>query len=140
MTGKELLQYQLNTVGHQINKCIEGLDESQVDAKANEQSMSAKETLIHLTECYLASQAALRGEDYAWGSYQAPDSSWAAVLGAFQSTRGNTVHQVIESTSDKALRIGTDYMALHDAYHVGQMVTLRLTLTPDWNSYSIYEG
>ncbi|MBW7928889.1 MAG: hypothetical protein H3C58_12580 [Fimbriimonadaceae bacterium] len=36
-------------------------------------------------------------------------------------------------------KIAVEYIAVHDAYHVGQLVTLRLSVEPDWNYYSIYD-
>ena len=64
-----------------------------------------------------------------------PDSE---LVGYVLTQRDAVVAKLDGSASEEVVKHAFDYVALHDCYHVGQMCTLRLTLDPEWNAYSIY--
>lgn len=135
MLATELLQSQIEDSGFQVRQVLAGLSGEQWDAKVNENAMSPRETVIHLTECYLATGAATRGEQHAWGSYQPTDTSEAAILAAWESERAAA--SALVTANPEHVGTGSAYIVGHDYYHVGQLVTLRLTLG-GFDPYSIY--
>ncbi len=140
MTASELTRHYLDDSGHQICKAFEGLPEELADVKLAESAMSARETLVHLTDCLFAAQKAVAGEgEYAWGSYKPSASSMAALMDTFNIERAKVVDAIAARGDDvQAMKAAQAYLAGHEYYHVGQMAALRLKVTPDWDAYSIY--
>lgn len=136
MLATELLQKQIEETGFQVRQVVAGLSGDQWDAKVNENAMSARETIIHLTECYLAVRATAQGQQHEWGSYQPEDTSESAILAAWETERATAAALV--TGSPEHLATGSAYVVGHDNYHVGQLVTLRLTLG-GFDPYSIYQ-
>lgn len=140
MTAQELAIKQIRASADMFDRSIAGLSPAEFDQRVNEHTMSAREMVAHLTECCLAVQEGLAGQAHQWGSYSAGDRTPEELLAELAAERQKAWDQLAAAEGDKPLEMGMDYLALHDAYHVGQMVTLRLTLDPSWNSYSIYAG
>jgi hypothetical protein len=138
MTTLDLLQKQIDGVGLQISAVFNGLDDSQADIKAAPHMMSPRETSIHLAECYEASEKAARGEEHSWGTYQPAGTGLTELVAEMKSKREAAVQAISGAEPDKAVHAATDYIILHDAYHVGQMCANRLAVDPEWNAYSIY--
>lgn len=139
MNASELLDHALKSSGFQVTRVFEGIPESLQDAKLGPEAMSPRETLIHLTECYHAVQAALEDKPYEWGSYAPPSQEWAALVATFVSCREQAAAATLASGNPSAPKVAMDYMVQHDAYHVGQIAQLRIHQEPGWNAYSIYE-
>ncbi len=140
MTASELSALYLDDSAYQVAKVFEGLDEAHADVKVSDGAMSPRETLIHLTDCVYAAQSSLAGEsEYAWGSYKPADTAMATLMNTFNDERGKAVEAVKAAGDDeKALKAAAAFIAGHEFYHVGQMASLRLKVTPDWDAYSIY--
>lgn len=138
MTANDFAVELLKTAGGQVEGALRDWPADQWDARLNEHTMSAREQVIHLTECCLAFQKSLTGEAHSWGSYAPEDTSTESVLEAWRSERAECAAALPEA-NDETLKHAFDYLILHDSYHVGQLVSLHLTLVPDWNSYVIYE-
>lgn len=133
------LSHTLNTVGKQLKGVTDGLSEELMDAKLHDGAMSPRETLEHLTECYVAYLAHTKGEEHSWGTFAVPDNATDVLKTACFSKREEAVAAAISSQDDGIRNAAMDYIALHDAYHVGQIASLRVAKEPDWNAYAIYE-
>jgi DinB superfamily len=123
----------------QLEKVIEGLTEAEVDFKPLPTLMSARETVVHITECCVAAKKHLVGETHDWGTYQPDDTAWHSLTSALWSELSSATESIL-AAEDEALVIRTlPYLAPHTYYHVGQIAAIRLALNPEWNAYSIYK-
>lgn len=138
MTLHDALKYQLESAGRQIDRALEGLSDEQWDAKVREDLMSPKDVVSHLTECYVAAQRHADGGEYEWGTYSPASDQPAALLDAMKSERAKAWSAILAKSDEAAFKAATDYIVLHDAYHVGQLAALRFAVTPDWDPYAIY--
>ncbi len=137
MTARELLQGQLEETGYQLEACFAGLDGASWDAKDPDTAMSPRETALHLAEAYRAYTTHMDGGKHEWGSYRLEDSSLEGVLANWRKEREEATARALASDTDESYRLAQDYILLHDAYHVGQLATLRIRLG-GWDPYSIY--
>ncbi|MBL8048212.1 MAG: hypothetical protein JNJ45_05970 [Chthonomonas sp.] len=129
------LKLALDDTGHQIRQAVAGLD---LDAKPIEAMMSGRMTLAHLYECYIACRAELNGEKHKWGEYVVPQEVVDDPMAHVFALRDEVIGEIHSAGTPEATSNALSYIALHDAYHVGQLCSLRLTLDPEWNAYSIY--
>lgn len=139
MTANELLKAEIDDAGYQLTKVMEGLDETTADHRATPESMSAREMIEHLTEAYVALTTQLQGDKYEWGSYKSPYPSWPGIRATWLSERGKAIQATFSASSDEAINLARDFIVAHDYYHVGQMMTQRLSLDPKFDSYVIYQ-
>ena len=137
MNATELTLHNMNGSHGQVKKALAGLTD--FESRVNEHAFNAAETLEHLTECYVAFEESCRGEEHQWGSYSAADKSPEGLVNAYDAGYAKAVALVTGSEDENVLKHAADYIYLHESYHVGQLCTLRLTLDPEWNFYSIYE-
>jgi uncharacterized damage-inducible protein DinB len=137
MTALELLKYEIDEAGAQIERSMDGLEEKDADYRVADHAMSFRELVIHLCDVYKAIPTQLAGTEYDWGSFIPPSSEWPALLSTMRSMRVEAVNEVLADDEAK-LKAGAGFLVGHDNYHVGQVVTTRLGLQPEWNSYSIY--
>lgn len=135
MTSKELLQHQFDDAAYQLEKVFDGIDDS-LDFKLTEQSMSPRETVVHLSECYVATVKDVNGEQHSWGTFQSSATDWASTWAEFNDLRAKATAAVL--ASDGAETKGHAYIVAHDFYHVGQLCQVRLVRDPGWDAYSIY--
>lgn len=138
MTAEQLIKKQLDHSGFQVEKVFEGLGEEFADKRAADKMMSPRETLEHLAECYVASQKSMAGEKHEWGSYKSQGGNLAELYTITKAERDRAVASILAGDIEKGAEAATDYLILHDAYHVGQMCTNRLSFDPEWNAYAIY--
>lgn len=137
MTGSELIQYQLNDSGKQVFACYEGLAEANWDSPVAEHGMTPRQITIHLAECCVAFLKSTKGEEHNWGSYSTEETSSEGLLKEFTELRAQAVSAAING-DDEAVKHASDYLVLHETYHVGQLSLYRLKVDPDWNYMSIY--
>lgn len=138
MTAPELLAWQIDDVGNQILKALDGLTSDQLAARVVPGAMSPLETIAHLCEAYEAVTAHLEGRTYVWGSFALTGDSWEGHLGVWRSLRDRAKQLATAGEDATALCRGYEYIVGHDAYHVGQICQLRLHLDPTWDSMAIY--
>jgi hypothetical protein len=139
MTLVEFTGETLDTTAKQIEAVFLALPENLWDQRLNDQSMSPSETMAHLTECCLAMQTTLAGGEHEWGSYTAKSSDPEVLMNNWRIER-DKARKAMESAGEEheACHAAIEYLALHDAYHVGQLCAFRLSHNPDWDAYSIY--
>lgn len=134
----ELLKSAIDDAGYQLDKVLEGMSDELFETKLVPSSMSPKEIVAHLYECYVAFLSKAEGKDHLWGEYKVPDEVAASPCTPAFAKRAEAVKVALE-TDDLALqKVAMDYIALHDAYHIGQMASLRLEREEGWNPYSLY--
>lgn len=138
MTAKELIQSLVDNAGFQIEQCCAGVTEEQADLKVHDDAMSFRVTIAHLCECYVAAVEIAAGREHAWGTFEPKSAAFAPLLDEWRQLR-KAAAEVVVSDDDKLIAVGADFIVGHDYYHVGQLVTLRLSFDKDWNSLSIYK-
>lgn len=135
MEAQELFLSILDDAEFQLKAVFADFPPEHWETKVIDQSLSAKDTMMHLAEAYLASKKMLMGEEHQWGSYE-PEST--DLMGTMLALRNEVKNMAIGKGSSSFLKI-LEYTANHDFYHVGQMCTLRLHIDSEWNAYSIYQ-
>ncbi len=137
METKDLLKYQMEAAGKQVDTVLDGLADDKWRTNASG-GMSPSETVVHLTECYVATQTHVAGGTHEWGSYKASEETPSDLVSKMRSERSKAWSAVLGSDAEDAGETATQYLILHDAYHVGQLATLRMGVDPEWDAYSIY--
>lgn len=122
----------------QLEQSFAGISEADFDKKITEQGMSAREILEHLCECYQAVITDTAGGKHEWGTFTVEDKSIANLTAQFNALRAKAVAAALDQDEEQAAMYGFNYIALHDAYHVGQLALIRMATDPNWNPYSIY--
>ncbi len=129
----------LDLSGKQITKVFAGMPADSWDKKPIPQAMSPRETAEHLANCYEACMVTAKGGTWDWAApYSLGITEPDALLAKVKELREVARNFVAESDDPKVWHCGTDFLTLHDAYHVGQMCTFRLITEPEWDFYSIY--
>jgi len=139
MTARELLETTLNTAGFQITRIFEGLPSESWNLLVTPEGMTPTGIAQHLCECYHAFSEIADGRKHEWGSYKVGSDKPEDLIEAMKTKRGAAVSAALNSTDEKVVKESVEYLALHDAYHVGQLSLLRLRTEPDWDPYSLYE-
>lgn len=137
MDAITLLRTQIDDLGFQLEACLTGLPVEEIDTKPLPVLSSAREAVTHLCEVYTATEEITRGQQHAWGSYAPPVTEWNELLVVFRDLRTKAATAVLDGDPEH-LGHGSAFLVEHDAYHVGQLATLRRSIDPDWNAYSIY--
>ncbi len=137
MTARELIEKQLEESGYQFNACLKDLTEENFEAKPVAAMMSLKEIVEHCMEACQAVITGVAGGKHDWGTFQTPALPMTQLIEHFNILRGQAVSAGLSKFDDGAHWL-SDYLVLHETYHVGQMVAIRLTLDESWNFYSIY--
>ena len=137
MDAKELIKFQMEASAKQVDKVLEGLADDKWGVKAGG-SMSASETVVHLAECYVAARTHVAGGTHEWGSYKAAGETPEELGANMRSERSKAWEAILGAEVGEAGKAATEYLILHDAYHVGQLATMRMGCDPEWDAYSIY--
>lgn len=137
MTLSEYVRHEVDNVGFQLEKCLEGVREEDLGQKVCDQAMTLPDMVEHLCEVYQAVVTEAGGGKHEWGSFSIQDKSWTNLLSTFGTMRTAACDAVVSDDEEKA-KHAHDFIVAHDAYHVGQIALLRLKTNPDWNPYSIY--
>lgn len=138
VTTVEFLSHQVADGRFQLEKIFAGLTDDQWNARLTPGSMTPLETAIHLSDCYVALGESVDGLDHEWGSFTLEDKSPANVEKVLFELRDSGVAKALEKADERSLKALSEYVALHDAYHVGQLASLRLSFGDGWDPYSIY--
>jgi len=139
MNAQELIQYQLKTVGFQVEKCLEGLPTALYEATLDKTGMTPRITLAHLLEVLDAVEKLLKGTDPVWGAYQADTTSFETLHQKYAARRKEIIVQALESLEPQHLQILSNYIVLHESYHVGQLCSLRMARDAAFDPFSIYQ-
>ena len=139
MGTTETLINQLEKNLQMVTCLLHGLNESSIDFKPTPRAMSIRDHVAHLTECHFACEEYLRGEDHEWGSYVPPNPEFKAIVSRYFETRTHAIELLINSESEKALEMLSDFIVLHEPYHIGQMSLNRQGNETEWDSFSLYE-
>ncbi len=137
MTSKELLKHQFDDAGQQLSKVFEGIDSS-LDFKLTDSSMTPRETVAHLGECYTAIITEAKGDKYSWGSFQPSTTEWPALWNEVQDLRAQAVDAAVEKEGWESH--ASAFGPAHDYYHVGQLAMIRIAKDAGWDPYSIYSN
>lgn len=134
-----LLESVLSTSGRQLRAAYSGLPESLAETKVIEGGMTPAQMLEHVSEAYMAFIAKADGREHQWGSYRAEDRSFDGLRAEAFRLRDQAVAVALSRGDDEQLaEAAVDYLALHDAYHVGQICALRVAHDPAFDPHSIY--
>lgn len=139
MEASAVVLAQLEEVGGQLERCVEGLSAQNWSYSVNPHAMTAAQMFRHLSECCVAFQKSLSGDEHQWGSYTVDSDDPEEIMKIWKEERKKAVDGLAAAdATPEMLMNASHYLVMHDAYHVGQLVTLRLTINPQWDSYSIY--
>src|SRR5690242_7517257 len=104
MTAKELLQFQMEQVGKQIEVCLDGLSDAGYAAKCSPIGMSPAEVLEHLCDAYEAYLTHSRGEKYEFGSFVVEPKTQGNLRKVWKDQRAKAVQVALSNEDDKALK------------------------------------
>lgn len=138
MTTQEFMNYQLNDVGNQLKGVFKDLPADAWDKRSTAEAMTPRETAVHLLECYEAFLVESEGKKHNWGTFKPEQTTSEYLLEEMVSKRGRCMDIAIKSTDPEVIKHASSFIIVHDAYHVGQLATLRLQLG-EWDPYSIYK-
>jgi len=138
MTANELLIKQLEDVTFQLEKVLEGIDESTLDFKIAPTAMTIRDQVEHLCEVYTAVEEESRGLSHAWGEFSIDDKSWSNLTEQFKALRSKSLEIVSAAEDDKGLLSASAFMVGHEYYHIGQLASLRIATDSAWDPFSIY--
>ncbi len=129
----------LDHAAKQVNNVFTALPADSWDKKPIAQAMSPRETVEHLACCYEACMVEAKGGKWDWAApYSLGIADPEAILTKMRELRAAAQALVVDSDDPNMWHLGTEFIILHDAYHVGQMCTFRIMTEPDWDPYSIY--
>ncbi len=132
-----VLNYQLDQLAHQLQTVFADLSGNGWHAKSYDGALSPHETAIHLADCYSAFLAFLDNRSYEWGSFRPDEDSPEAAIQSMWNKRAEA-RAAITVGDERAARMATDFIILHDAYHVGQMVSNRRVIDPSFDYSKLY--
>lgn len=138
MSESNLLTAQLKDISYQLEKCLEGLTSADGEYRVAPTAFSITEIVNHLSETYTAVKTVGEGGKHEWGSYQPVSTDLPVAVAELWRLRALALDSLNALDAEKRTAIASDYIVLHDAYHVGQLVLSRLALQPEWDSFSIY--
>jgi uncharacterized damage-inducible protein DinB len=141
MNSRDLILSGLAKVNVQVERVFEAMPPEIWNARLSDEAMTPLETLEHLCHVIFAfSTEVATGEPFDWDTEFATGMKDPVELwDRFVADRARAVTMVSGSSDDEVFARAFDYLILHEAYHVGQMAQLRITMEPDWNPYSLYE-
>ena len=138
MSEKQRVLKSIDAMTNQLEKALSGLSDAEGDKKINDKLMSASETMAHLAECCVAFCTSANGGSHDWGTYDSGQTTLTGNMAKWKEERANAIAILQGSDKPEDLDHAMDFMTIHDAYHVGQICALRLTLDPKWDAYVIY--
>jgi len=138
MNAQDLLARQLATSRYQLAKAFEGLEGDDWHRRSAPEAMSPYEMAVHLSECYTAATKEFYGEHHEWGSFVVENDDPSTVFAKMLELRDQAAETLLVADDDKAHDLATDFVLLHDAYHIGQLATTRLQIG-NWDPYSLYK-
>lgn len=131
----DYLTKQCDYVGRQVRSAVRDLSVEAWDSRSNACAMTPRETVTHLCDVYQYATAKAKGGEAKWNQYEAPSDS-QVMMEDFDRLRKTAVEAC--AASGDPYELLTDYIIVHDAYHVGQLCTARIASEPAWDPYSIY--
>ena|SRR5687768_9549368 len=126
------LTKQCDYVGGQIRAAVKDLSDAGWDTRASTTALTPREIVTHLCDVYGYAAAKARGEEPKWNQYTQGED----LMADFEKLRAQAIEDCLASADPYEFL--TDYIIVHDAYHVGQLCTARLLAEPDWDPYAIY--
>lgn len=130
--------YSIDDTGFQIETALGTVSEEHLDSKALPTMMSARETMVHLYEVYQAFLTEASGGKHEWGAYEVPAEIQADIRNQWIAHRKKAVEVALATEDENVAKMAMAFIAVHDAYHVGQVCANRIALEPDFNPYMIY--
>lgn len=137
MSTREIVKRAIEDQGRQLKVVIQGMPEAGQDLKITSESMTPRSIVEHLCEVYQAVLDETSGKKHDWGTFSLEDNSWGGATDALWRMRQEAA-KAVDQEDEKLSQVGIDYIVSHDAYHVGQLVLVRMQADPDWDADSIY--
>lgn len=138
MDARDLASYVFEDAGFQLGQVLQGFPSPAFDQKLNDLEMTPKDTVVHLTEAYVAGQKQIKGARHSWGTYAATSDDQDALVETMKQERAAFWNAAEESGDPTQYKTAMLYGSNHDYYHVGQLCTMRRAVDPAWDSDSIY--
>jgi uncharacterized damage-inducible protein DinB len=138
MTPFSIVATSVENAGKTLSKVLQGFPAEAVTQRAHSSMFSTHEAMSHLTECYVAFESHIKGEEHQWGSFTSSTTQFDEAVEELFQTRSRVVQLLNEESDEAALTSALDYLVSHDWYHIGQLATNRQAFEPYWNSYALY--
>ena len=114
------------------------------EARPNPEGMMVREMVVHLGEAAVAmlkndkltDDELYEGKEHEFGTWTPEDRSWGGAKAAWKAKRDEEVAKLPED--DNSMWAAAQYLVGHDYYHMGQIVSARLTVRPEWDAFVIY--
>ena len=149
----DMILRQARTVGRQIQRAVTGLSEDEADFRFGEGLMSVRDTLVHLADNCLALSTELEGNAHEFGKWRPGGEGLAHLVHEWCDLREQALEKAWDRLRSVDLdapmkvsfatwpgwKVLTEWVVMHDAYHLGQICALRLAQDPDWDMYSVYD-
>jgi hypothetical protein len=128
---ESILRQQCEYVGNQVRASIRDMEEATWRARTTTSGMTPQETMSHLCDVYHYVAEKARGGKPEWGGYEGD-----GCLEDFDKLRAEAIDACL--SAGDPVELLTDYIIVHDAYHVGQLCGTRIQAEPEWDPYAIY--
>ncbi len=138
MTPYTLVLASVETAGKTLQKILIDFPSDMANEKAHESMFTTHEAVNHLTECYFAFEAHLKGEEHQWGSFVSTATTFSDAVSELIQKRDHATKLLTQESDEATLTSALDYLVSHDWYHIGQLATNRQVFVPGWNSYALY--
>ena len=133
----DLIFSQLRQNEKMLWKIFEGISDSELDFRPLPTALSLREHLGHLCAGCEALMAIRQGREYDWDNIASHGSTVLELLSKFRQLRLEAL-PAGESINLEAASLLSDYLILHEAYHIGQLALSRKALDPSWDSLKLY--
>jgi uncharacterized damage-inducible protein DinB len=133
----QLVLSQLHQNEKMLGRVFDGLEDEELDFRPVPTAFSFREHVTHLCAACEALIALREGRHFDWDTFEAKGTTLQEMLSQFRSLRLKAI-PLVEDITPEAAELLTDYLVLHEAYHVGQLSLTRHCLHPEWDSLSLY--
>jgi len=137
MGSENLLTKTLDDSNFQLEQVFKDMPEAAWHDRLTDHGMTPQEVLSHLAEAYVAYGKHLQGLAHEWGTFTL-EGNVQERLDAWRKHRQEAIEAAVSSGKEGSDHAAMEYLALHEAYHLGQLCLLRLKHDPQWDPYSIY--
>jgi len=138
MSSENFLSKSLEECDFQLRVLINGFPSDQRETKVVPTAMSFRESIEHLAMVYHATNLIAHGEKFDWMSgWSTGITDIEPLIEKMFELRMVAINACMRTPDQHD--IAMDYIAMHDAYHVGQLCLIRMALDSGFNPYSLYQ-
>jgi uncharacterized damage-inducible protein DinB len=134
MTAQDLMRFQLQHTAKMVDVVLNAFDDETQNAQSHDQAMNVRDMVIHMSDCYAAF---VTEGSYAWGSFEPSGTAFASLREEMATLRASA-YAKCETDDEATLKKAFDYLIHHDQYHLGQLVTVAISVKQDFDAHAMY--